>query len=214
MKTPPSFISSLRHGFTLIELLVVIVIIAILVSLAVPAYNIVMLKAQTLKIKATLADIQVAVGHYRTEYNRFPVDPNNMGGGESDIEPFLTDGTTHPTINILMANVDTSGASTNMNPKQIKFLDLPFARNNMFGIIDPSGGANDGTPVQLVDTWGLPYKMTMDTNYDNRIENPDKSNVDQNISGKAPQFLNMSTAIYSFGPDRIEFTRDDITSWR
>lgn len=214
MKTPPSFISSIRRGFTLIELLVVIVIIAILVSLAVPAYNIVMLKAQTLKIKATLKDIQVAVGHYRTEYNRFPVDPNSVAGGESDIEPFLTDGTTHPTINILMANVDTSGASTNMNPKQIKFLDLPFARNNLFGVIDPSGGANDGTPVQLVDTWGKPYKMMLDTNYDNRIENPDKSNLDQNIAGKAPEFLNSSSAIYSFGPDRTEFTRDDITSWR
>ncbi|MEN3943256.1 prepilin-type N-terminal cleavage/methylation domain-containing protein [Prosthecobacter sp. SYSU 5D2] len=214
MKTPPSFTSAAYRGFTLIELLVVIVIIAILVGLAVPAYNTVMGKAQTLKIKATLKDIQVAVGHYRTEYNRFPIDPNDLGGGESDIEPFLTDGSTHPTINILMANVDTSGASTNMNPKQIKFLDLPFARNNMFGIIDPSGGANDGTPVQLVDTWGLPYKMLMDTNYDNRLENPDKSNLDQNISGRAPQFLNSSTAIYSFGPDKSEFTKDDITSWR
>lgn len=214
MKTPPLVTSIARRGFTLIELLVVIVIIAILVSLAVPAYNVVMRKSQELKIKATMKDIQVAIGHYRTEYNRFPIDVSNLGGGDTDMEPFLTDGTTQPMINILMANVDTSGASTNMNPKQIKFLDLPFAKNNQFGIIDPSGGAGDGAPVQLVDNWGLPYKVMLDTNYDNRITNPDKSNADQNISSKAPEFLGSTSGIYSFGADRMEFTKDDVVSWR
>ncbi len=215
MKTYPPSPSLVRRGFTLIELLVVIVIIAILVSLAVPAINSVMYKAQILKIKTVLKDIQVGIGHYRTEYNRFPIDPNDLGGGgDEDLEPFLTDGTTQPTINILIANVDTSGGSTNMNPKKIKFLDLPIAKNNQFGIVDPSGGVGDGTPVQLVDTWGLPYKIALDTNYDNRIVNPDKNSNDQIISGGAPEFLNSTSAIYSFGPDRLEFTKDDIASWR
>ncbi|SKA99777.1 prepilin-type N-terminal cleavage/methylation domain-containing protein [Prosthecobacter debontii] len=214
MKTPPLSLSLLRRGFTLIELLVVIVIIAILVSLAVPATNLVMKRAQDLKIKTVLKDLQVAIGHYRTEYNRFPINPDDLGGGDSDIEPFLTDGTSQPMVNILTANVDSSGASTNMNPKAIKFIDLPSAKNNLFGIIDPSGGANDGTPVQLVDTWGLPYKVLLDTNYDNRIQNPDKSNNDQRISTDAPEYLNSTSAIYSFGPDRQEFTKDDIVSWR
>lgn len=215
MKIPPLSSSLVRRGFTLIELLVVIVIIAILVSLAVPATNIVMKKAQELKIKTTLKDINTAIASYRTEYNRFPINPSDVsGGGDSDLEPFLTDGTSQTTINILMANVDTSGGTTNMNPRKIKFLDLPAAKNNQFGVIDPSGGSGDGTPVKLVDTWGLPYKVLLDTNYDNRVENPDKSNVDQVISSKAPEFLSVSSAIYSFGPDRIEFTKDDITSWR
>jgi len=215
MKTPPLSKSLIHRGFTLIELLVVIVIIAILVSLAVPVTNIVMKKAQELKIKTVLKDIQVAIGHYRTEYNRFPIDPESGGtGGDSDIEPFLTDGTVQPMINILMSNVDTSGGSTNMNPRQIKFLDLPFARNNQFGIIDPSGGTGDGSPVQLVDSWGLPYTVLLDTNFDNRIANPDKNSNDQLISSQAPEFLNSSSAIYSFGPDRQENTKDDIVSWR
>ncbi|MBB5039726.1 type II secretion system protein [Prosthecobacter dejongeii] len=216
MKIPPLSTSSLlRRGFTLIELLVVIVIIAILVSLAVPATNIVMRKAQELKIKATLKDLQVAIGHYRTEYNRFPVDPNDIGaGGDTDMQPFLTDGTSSTMVNILMANVDTSGGTTNMNPRKIKFIDLPNAKNNQFGIIDPSGGSGDGAAVQLVDTWGLPYKVLLDTNYDNRLENPDKNSNDQIISGKAPEYLSASSAIYSFGPDKQEFTKDDIVSWR
>lgn len=214
MKTPLLAKSLMRRGFTLIELLVVIVIIAILVSLAVPATNLVMRKAQELKIKATMKDIQVAIGHYRTEYNRFPINPDDATSGDQDIEPFLTDGTAQPTINILMSNVDTSSGSTNMNPRQIKFLDLPMAKNNQFGIIDPSGGTGDGTPVQLVDSWGLPYKIAMDTNYDNRIQNPDKNNTDQVISGRAPEYLSNTAIIYSFGPDRTEYTKDDIVSWR
>lgn len=215
MKIPPLSTSLIRRGFTLIELLVVVVIIAILVSLAVPAINGVMKKAQILKIKVTLKDIQTAIGSYRTEYNRFPLDPGAMSGsGDTDMEPFLTDGKTHPMINILMANVDSSGGSVNMNPKGIKFLDLPYANNNQFGIIDPSGGSGDGAPVQLVDSWGMPYKVILDTNYDNRIENPDKKNNDQKITTQAPQFLGVSSAIYSFGFDRQEFTQDDIVSWR
>lgn len=214
MKTPPLAKTLLRQGFTLIELLVVIVIIAILVSLAVPTTNIVMRKAQELKIKATMKDIQVAIGHYRTEYNRFPINPDDATSGDQDIEPFLTDGTLQPTINILMSNVETGGGTTNMNPRQIKFLDLPTAKNNQFGIIDPSGGVGDGTPVQLVDSWGLPYKIALDTNYDNRIANPDKNSNDQVIAGRAPEFISSTSLIYSFGADRIENTKDDIVSWR
>lgn len=215
MKIPPLSTSLIRRGFTLIELLVVVVIIAILVSLAVPAINTVMKKAQILKVKVTLKDIQTAITSYRTEYNRFPIDPNNMSGsGDTDIEPFLTDGQSNPMINILMANVDTSGGSVNMNPKGIKFLDLPYAKNNQFGIIDTSGGSGQGSPVQLVDSWGLPYKVLLDTNFDNRIENPDKKSNDQKISTQAPEFLSASSAIYSYGFDRLEYTQDDIASWR
>jgi len=214
MKTPPLPTSLHRRGFTLIELLVVIVIIAILASLAIPATNLVMRKANELKIKTTMKDIEVAVGHYRTEYNRFPINPDDAGSGDTDLEPFLTDGTSQPMINILMNNVDTSGGSTNMNPRGIKFLDLPMAKNNLFGIIDPSGGSGDGSPVQLVDNWGLPYMVALDTNYDNRIQNPDKNSNDQVISTAAPEYLGRSVAVYSYGADRTEFTKDDIVSWR
>ncbi len=215
MKTSTLSAHRLRHGFTLIELLVVIVIIAILASLAVPVTNVVMRKANELRIKTVMKDLQVGIGHYRTEYNRFPIDPSMAGGGsgETDMPPFLTDGTVD-TINILTANIDTSGGGANLNPRQIKFVDLPFAKNNLFGVIDPSGGAGGGTPVQLVDIWGMPYTILFDSNYDNRIENPDTSNVDMVISSKAPQFLSATSAIYCNGQDKQPQTKDDIVSWR
>jgi len=213
MKTNTSILHKLHRGFTLVELLVVIVIIAILAALAVPVTNIVMARANALRIKATMKDIQVAIGHYRTEYNRFPLDPSQLGGSsDTDIPPFLTDGNVS-TINILMAMTDP-GADPNMNSRQIKFVDLPMARNGLFGVVDPSGGTGTGTPLRLVDIWGQPYSISMDTNYDNRIENPDTSNVDLLISSKAPQFLPSTSAIYSYGPDKIPQTKDDIVSWR
>lgn len=201
-----------RPGFTLIELLVVIVIIAILASLAIPVGNLVMDRTNRLRTQKTMKDVVVGINHYRTEYNRFPINPDDATGGDTDMSPFLTDGTSTPIINILMAN--TSSGSDDMNPRKIKFVDIPFARNNQFGIIDPSSGAGDGTPVRLVDIWGLPYSIALDTNYDNRIENPDKQSSDLTISSRATETVSASAIMFSYGRDRQPNTRDDVVSWR
>lgn len=208
-KHPPSRL--IQAGFTLVELLVVIVIIAILASLAVPVTNKVMENANKLRIKATMKDIQVAIGHYRTEYNRFPVDLTGSTGGE-DIDPIPTDGS-NSIITTLMA-AGSADDTSNMNRRNIKFIDLPYAKNGAsFGIIDTSGGSG-GADLQLVDIWGMPYQILLDTNYDNRITNPDASNVDQLISSRAPQYISTSAGVQCYGPDKTVNTRDDIVSWR
>ncbi len=203
-------------GFTLIELLVVIVIIAILASLAVPVYNTVMLKVQTLKIKATMKDLQVAIGNYRTEYNRYPVDMTQFGGGggDADIEPIFTNDANDLIMNLMALN--DPATEPNLNKRQIKFIDLPLAKNGLSGIVDStgSGGTTQGTPLGLNDVWGMPYVLLIDSNYDNKVENPDSQNIDTRISAGAPQFLPTNVAIYSYGPDKEQLTRDDITSWR
>lgn len=215
MKTTFSFIRPSRRGFTLVELLVVIVIIAILASLAVPVTNKVMEMANTTRTKAIMKDLVVAIGHFRTEYNRLPVDLTGSTGGE-DIDPILTNDTSD-IISVLMAMSDpNSGGSggQNLNPRGIKFIDLPLAKNGTsFGIVDPSGGSGGGN-VRLLDIWGQPYQIMLDTNLDNRITNPDASNIDQRISARAPQYLPSSTAVQCTGPDKVLNTKDDITSWR
>jgi len=212
MKTFAKFQHTTRRGFTLIELLVVIVIIAILASLAIPVGNLVMDRTNRLRVQKTMKDVIVAVNNYRVDYNRFPIGINDATGGDSDMAPFLTDGNGTPIINILMAN--TQDGNEDMNPRKIKFVDIPFARNNQFGIISQSGGANDGAPVQLVDVWGQPYSIALDTNYDNLIENPDKQNNDLTISSRATDNVSASSIRWSYGKDRQQGTKDDIASWR
>ncbi len=215
MKTTSASIRLNGRGFTLVELLVVIVIIAILASLAVPVTNKVMEMANTTRTKAIMKDLVVSIGHFRTEYNRLPVDLSGSSGGE-DIDPILTDDTTD-IVSVLMAMTDPSGGGgggPNLNPRGIKFIDLPLAKNQTsFGIVDPSGGAGGGN-VRLLDIWGRPYYIMLDTNLDNRITNPDASNIDQRISARAPQYLPASTAVQCTGPDKTLNTKDDIVSWR
>ncbi len=201
------------RGFTLVELLVVIVIIAILASLAVPVTNAVMVRANEVRTKAVMKDIQVAIGHYRTEYNRFPVDLSGSASGGDDIDPIITDDT-NTLISVLMAMVDPNSGGTNMNSRGIKFIDLAIAKNGQsFGIIDTSGGTGGGN-VRLVDIWGQPYRIYLDTNLDNRIENPDTQNIDQRVSSRAPQYLPSSSAVQCLGADKTINTKDDIVSWR
>ncbi|MES2598436.1 MAG: type II secretion system protein [Verrucomicrobiota bacterium] len=201
-----------RRGFTLVELLVVIVIIAILASLAVPVTTIVMTKANEVRTKAVLKDLQVAIGHFRTEYNRFPVDLTGSSGGD-DIDPIITNDS-NPLVSVLMAMIDPNSGGPNLNPRGIKFIDLQIAKNGQsFGIIDTSGGSGGGN-VRLVDIWGQPYHIYIDTNLDNRIENPDAQNIDQRISARAPQYLPSSTAVQCLGADKTINTKDDIVSWR
>lgn len=215
MKLPISMPHRFNRAFTLVELLVVIIIIAILASLAIPVTNMVMQRANTLRLKATMKDLQVAIGNYRTEYNRFPIDPSQTGGSsDSDAPQFRTDGTGDPDmINILMGKVDPN-KTPNMNSRGIKFIDLPLARNGLFGVIDDTGGSDDSAPLKLVDIWGESYYVLLDTNYDNRIENPDTSNNDIKISGNAPQYISASSLFFSSGPDKTPQTKDDVVSWR
>lgn len=204
-------------AFTLVELLVVIVIIAVLASLAIPVTNVVMNRTNTLRLKTTMKDLIVAISNYRAEYNRYPLSPTELSNSaDTDAEQFRTDGTGDPDmINILMAQTEP-GKVPNLNSRYIKYIDLPLAKNNLFGIIKSTGGGGDteGAPMKLVDVWGRPYYIRFDTNYDNRIENPDTKNNNQLISSKAPRYISASVIIWSSGPDKIALTKDDVTSWR
>ena len=118
------------RGFTLIELLVVIVIIAILAAVAVPVTTSVMKKANEVRTKAVLKDLQVAIGHFRTEYNRFPVSISGASGG-ADVDPIVTNDS-NTLITTLMAMTDPNAPSSggaNLNPRGIKFIDLQIAKN-------------------------------------------------------------------------------------
>jgi prepilin-type N-terminal cleavage/methylation domain-containing protein len=210
-----------QKGFTLIELLVVITIIAVLAGLVISQAPKMMEDARKLEIRNTLISLTTGIRNYQVEYNRYPVDPNQTGGGGGDdAPPLLTDENTK-IIDTLMGDAaqqpgsnNSSGGSgsVNLNPKGIEFVTFKVAKNGRNGLV----GAQ--SPFSLIDMWGSPFYVLLDTNLDRKLENPDVQNQDPKISqnqvSPPPQYLPTDVAVYSIGKDLTQMTGDDIVSWR
>jgi len=217
MKIKPRSNSLKRPGFTLIELLVVITIIAILASLVISQANRLMADGRKLQVQTVIKDLRVAITSYQVDYNRYPVNPSLLSAASSgqDIAALPTDensGIVGALTTLTSSGGNNAAAATNLNPKDIKFIDLPIARNGKFGLV------NAQPPYKLVDLWGTPYYVLLDTNGDKQVANPDLNNSDPKISSNTvsppPKMLPLEIAIYSWGQDLQAQTQDDVVSWR
>ena len=220
MKTNLRRGAPLPHGFTLIELLVVITIVAVLAGLVMSQAPKIMENARKLQVQTVLKDLRTAVGSYQVEYNRYPVNPSMLSSASSgdDIQPLETDENSGIVDALLSTSASPSGGAggggttSNLNPKDIKFIDLPVAKNGVFGLV------NAQPPYRLTDLWGKTYRVLLDTNGDKQVNNPDLTNSDPSISQSTisppPKKLPTDVAIYSLGADRMPATKDDIVSWR
>lgn len=187
-------------AFTLIELLTVITIIGILASMAFPVITGVMNKARKVKTLAVIKDLQVGVKGYLTEYNHYPSEKT-----DDDEETRTDEGD-------LLAILLASSSQTKMNGRGIKFVDLPVAKNGRGGLV---GQSEDD--YQLLDEWGKPYTVIMDSNGDEKVRNPDTENEDPHFSSDASEMLPVGVAIYSLGENGLKksnLTKTVITSWR
>lgn len=191
-----------RHpsAFTLIELLTVITIIGILASMSFPVVTGVMNRARKVKTLAMIKDLHVGIRGYYTEYGHYPSeqtkDDDKMRTNEGEL------------IAILLA----SDAQTKMNGRGIKFVELPVGKNGRGGLVGQS--ADD---YQLLDEWGQPLYVIMDTSGDEKVENPDVGNEDPKVSSGASPELPVGVAIYSLGENGAKkggLTKSVITSWR
>lgn len=159
-------------------------------------------RSRVLQTRTVIKDLRIALEAYMIEYGHFP--------GQSAIKQTADARllSTGPLIDSLL------GKNAEWNPKEIKFIDLPAARNGKFGYI-PAEALN---PCRMVDLWGNPYVILLDTNGDKKVHNPDIKNSDPAISqsetSPPPAFLPFEVAIYSFGKDGIGVTDDDLVTWR
>ena len=218
MKLKPRSNFSTRPGFTLIELLVVITIIAVLAGLVTAQASKMMENGRRLQVQTVLKDLRLAIASYQVDYNRWPVNSSLLSAASSgqDVQALPTDENSGIvgalTTLTSSAPAGGGGGAVNLNPKGIKFIDLPIARNGKFGLV------NAQPPYRLVDLWGTVYYVLLDTNGDLQVANPDLGNSDPKISANAisppPKMLPLEVAIYSWGQDLKAQTQDDVTSWR
>ncbi len=150
----------------------------------------------TIRTKADIKDIQVGIGHYRTEYNRFPAEPTL---GNADTVPIKLRG---PVLEHLLGS----------NPRNIKFVDVQPAKPGHSGL-----AMEDGVPAWH-DRWGTCYFIMLDLMLQDRIPNPELmagAVTPHKLSSRAPKLIPNSTLVFSAGPDRDPNTwADNICSWR
>ncbi len=144
----PARFSPSQRAFTLIELLVVIAIIAVLMGLLFPAVGSVQENARRVQAKNDATNIATAISGYESEYGKLP----DVGGGGNANSSALFD--------ILTG----TSAGEELNPRRIVFLEAPRAKSGKNGLIEGGG--------QYMDSWGQPYEIVLDDDYDNEVDGP------------------------------------------
>jgi prepilin-type N-terminal cleavage/methylation domain-containing protein len=192
-------------AFTLIELLVVIAIIAILIGLLFPAFRAVQDQAKRTQTKNDLTQIVNAVNAYYTDYGRYPP--------ATDDTPIVPNSDLFYTLRaIALGSWNTGNAA---NPRQIVFISPPFVKDGT----NPRSGIAPDPDGKYYDPWGKPYKVEIDTGYDNQIPNPHSADT-----GAGPVTLNIGVIAWSGGKDGLappdsgattNFNNsDDVISWQ
>ncbi|MFO0442536.1 MAG: prepilin-type N-terminal cleavage/methylation domain-containing protein, partial [bacterium] len=142
------------RGYTLIEILVVIVIISVLASLIASQVMKIIDDGNRLKTRAIVVDLKTGLASYHTEYGRFPLE-------NPEEKEWLTDGST--ALIDTLAGLPAEGGAVNLNPKAIRFVEFPTAKNDRHGII------SQPRPSRLVDMWGNPFRVLLDADGNNQV---------------------------------------------
>jgi hypothetical protein len=144
-----------------------------------------------------LKDLCVAIKSFEAEYGHFPLSANAISNED---------------LNLDTANSRLMGALLGQNlpdnKRGIRFIELPLAKWGKGGLKGKEG------EYRLIDSFGNPYQIIMDTNRDSRVLNPDLKNSESKIRKDAPEYIHSDVIVFSGSGDGILHTFDDIPSWR
>ncbi|MGB1760892.1 MAG: type II secretion system protein [Verrucomicrobiales bacterium] len=184
---------SKSSAFTLIELLIVIVIIAILASVAFPVTALVMEQARKAEAKNEVTNLVNAIKMYELEYGKLPFQAGE--GGESDLEM----DTFQDNIISVLAGYNVDG----LNPRLKPFYEGKTAKNP--DSQKPAGGMfGTDEQLQLADPWGNEYFITIDSNYDNII---------QDLPGAEGDDVRTKVAVWTKGKERNPGEFEEVKKW-
>ena len=180
-------------AFTLIELLIVIVIIAILASVAFPVTALVMEQARKAEAKNEVTNLVNAIKMYELEYGKLPFQAGE--GGESDLEM----DTFQDNIISVLAGYNVDG----LNPRLKPFYEGKTAKNS--DAQKPAGGLfGSDEQLQLSVPWGNEYFITIDSNYDNII---------QDLPGSEGDDVRTKVAVWTKGKIDASGEEEPIKKW-
>ena len=180
-----------RPGFTLIELLVVIAIIVVLAAAGFGAGIVAMNNAKKIASVATAKALESAVNNFYTEYGSLPDVPERVktDGGEGV-----------RLLNVLLGLEENSNKMQNL--RMLKLLQVVETKTRTKGLLY---SANGRSAEGLYDSWGSPFTVQMDVNYEERLR--------ISLGGKIEQLNGRRVAVYSPGADKQLGTSDDVKSW-
>lgn len=98
-------------------------------------------------------------------------------------------------INILRSVPGDGNAGHSVNSRRIVYLEASPCTPGVSGLNEAGS---------LLDPWGHPYQIVLDTDLDNSCQ------IENSIYGAMPGY---GMVAWSCGPDRISDTEDDICSW-
>jgi|GEM_PF-310967 len=197
LRTHPSTLmnspaSSRRRGFTLIELLVVIAIIVVLAAASFSGGIMAINSAKKTASVATAKALEHAVNNFYTEYGSLPDVPERVqtDGGEGV-----------RLLNILLGLDENS--SKVQNSRLLKLLQAAETKTKTKGGLLYS--ANGRSAEGLYDSWGNPFHVQLDVNYEERLR--------VSLGSKTELLNGRRVAVYSPGADKQLGTSDDVKSW-
>ena len=184
------------HGFTLVELLVVIAIIAVLAAMGFAGAQAAINKAKKVKARKICVTLEQGVIAFYNTYGYLPTNPEDevtleTGNDEGDL------------LTILLGY--ESGTDIE-NEKKIRFFEAPEAKGERDGIVYAGTG---NSVTGLFDPWGETYRVILDGNYDENVDNPFSE------SGRGSVLRGRRAAVYTYGKNGEDDGGggDDVKSW-
>ena len=160
-----------RKGFTLVEILVVIVVLAILSTITIGGARMVQQTARVRRFNVTKEVLRTAIARYRTEYNKWPVGPDDDPDTSSK-GVYTWKKSNHLIIDALRQN----GKG---NPDKIRFIDETtiLTPGDSAKAIPLSSGPSTDAPAVYVTRDGTKvanFEIKINFEYETVAVGPDK----------------------------------------
>jgi hypothetical protein len=141
-------------------------------------------------------DVAAAISAYVDEYHSLPLVSYDL----------KTDLSLDSTESIALFGILSAHAPPELNPKHINFIEgIKQAKYSHGKFLDGMNYEEDETRPTLIDPWGKAYRITLDTNEDGFIENPQTPGT---------KLASEKALVYSAGPDGDFSTwQDNLRSW-